>query len=105
MFLLSLTWTAAESRMMKPEPTEISPQDAASADVDARLEHLASVISGNPYLGSNAATLSNLRELYDSGNPVSARFVENLLHCVVCSSHWRCEHCEYRQDSRERPAG
>jgi hypothetical protein len=90
--------------MMMPDSIEIPFHDATAADVDTRLEHLATVISGNAYLGSSEATLNNLRELYDSGNPASARFVENLLHCVVCSSHWRCEHCDYRQASRERSA-
>jgi hypothetical protein len=89
---------------MKPEPVEILFLDAAPADVEARLEHLAAVISGNLGADRGDATLHNLRELYVGNDPISTRFVENLLHCVVCSSHWRCEHCDHRQVTRERPA-
>jgi hypothetical protein len=80
---------------------EIPPKAAAAVVVDSRLEHLASVISGNGFTDSNSATLLNLRELYDSDDPASIRFVENLLQCAVCTSNWRCDHCDYRQVASE----
>ena len=95
----------AESLTMKPEPIETALPDAAATDVDARLEHLAAVISGQRDAGGETPTLLNLRELYDSRDPISTRFVRNLLQCAVCTASWRCDHCEYRQASSPRPAG
>lgn len=87
---------------MMPDSIASLLQDDSAAEIDARLEHLAAVISGNCFVDATTQTLANLRELYESGDPVSARFVENLLHCVTCTSTWRCDHCEYRQVAGER---
>jgi hypothetical protein len=82
---------------MMPDSIATLLQDDSAAEIDARLEHLAAVISGNCFVDAATPTLTNLRELYESADPVSARFVANLLHCVACTSNWRCDHCEYRQ--------
>jgi hypothetical protein len=86
---------------MMPDSIATLLQDDSAAEIDARLEHLAAVISGNCFVDAGTPTLANLRELYESANPVSARFVANLLHCVACTSNWRCDHCEYRQVARD----
>jgi hypothetical protein len=87
---------------MMPDSIAKLLQDDSAAEIDARLEHLAAVISGNSFADTSAQTLANLRELYQSADPVSARFVENLLQCVACTSNWRCDHCDYRQVAGER---
>jgi hypothetical protein len=86
---------------MMPDSIAKLLQDDSAAEIDARLEHLASVISGNWFVDGGTATLANLRELYESADPVSARFVENLLQCAACTSSWRCDHCDYRQVAGE----
>jgi hypothetical protein len=86
---------------MMPDQVHRLLQEDGADEIDARLEHLAAVISGNGFVDASTPTLANLRELYESGDPVSARFVENLLHCVTCTSHWRCDHCDYRQVASE----
>ena len=82
---------------MMPDSIAKLLQDDSAAEIDARLEHLAAVISGNWLADAGTSTLANLRELYESADPVSARFVANLLHCAACTSNWRCDHCDYRQ--------
>ncbi len=82
---------------MMPDSIAKLLQDDSAAEIDARLEHLASVISGNWFVDAGTPTLANLRELYESADPISARFVANLLHCAACTSNWRCDHCDYRQ--------
>ena len=52
---------------------------------------------------ASTPTLANLRELYASTDPVSTRFVLNLLQCAACTSDWRCDHCDYRQVASDRP--
>ena len=86
---------------MMPDPILPLPPDDSAASVDAQLEHLAAMISGNWLVDATTSTLANLRELYESADPVLARFVANLLHCVTCTSNWRCDHCEYRQVAHE----
>ncbi|MEI9987548.1 MAG: hypothetical protein WDN69_33035 [Aliidongia sp.] len=86
---------------MMTDLIEIPLKAVTAVEVDSRLEHLASVISGNGFTDGNSATLLNLRELYGSDDPVSIRFVENLLQCAVCTSSWRCDHCDYRQVASE----
>ena len=83
--------------VMMPDSIAKLLQDDSAAEIDARLEHLAAVISGNWVVDASTSTLANLRELYGSDDPVSTRFVENLLQCAVCTSSWRCDHCDYRQ--------
>jgi hypothetical protein len=76
--------------------------DDGAAAIDARLEHLAAVISGQGFAEASTPTLANLRELYQSADPVSTRFVLNLLQCAACTSNWRCDHCDYRQVASDR---
>ena len=86
---------------MMPDSIATLLQDDSAAEIDARLEHLAAMISGNCFVDASTPTLANLRELYESADPVSTRFVENLLQCVACTSSWRCDHCDYRQVAGE----
>jgi hypothetical protein len=87
--------------VMMPDKVYFPFQDDSVAEIDSRLEHLAAIISGNGFVDAGAPTLTNLRELYRSADPISTRFVQNLLHCAICTSNWRCDHCDYRQAAGE----
>ena len=89
---------------MMPDQALLPLQNDSAAEIEAQLEHLAAVISGTGFADGSTSTLDNLRELYGSGDPVSNRFVENLLHCMICTSSWRCDHCDYRQVAGDRSA-